>query len=204
MEETGLIVALGEWVQRQACRQGRAWLDAGLEPGLLAVNLSNVEVRRGRVEERLQQILADTGFPAERLELEITESGLMEQGQRAEEFLRTLRGLGVRLAIDDFGTGYSSLAYLKRFPVHKLKIDRSFIRDIPEDQNDMQLAATIIAMARNFGMTVLAEGVETEAQLDFLRREGCDAYQGFLFSPPLPAQVFEARFLRSAQPAQAR
>jgi diguanylate cyclase (GGDEF)-like protein/PAS domain S-box-containing protein len=196
MEETGLIVALGEWVQREACRQGRAWLDAGYQLGCLAVNVSVSEIRRGGLGARLKTILEETGFPPGQLEIELTESGLMEQGGRAEAFLQDLKAQGVRLSLDDFGTGYSSLAYLKRFPLDKLKIDRSFINDIPDDPNDAQLSATIIAMARNFGLTVLAEGVETEAQLDFLLGEGCDACQGYLFSPPLPAAEFERRFLR--------
>jgi len=196
MEETGLIVALGEWVQREACRQGRAWLDAGYQLGCLAVNVSVSEIRRGGLGTRLKTILEETGFPPGQLEIELTESGLMEQGGRAEAFLQDLKAQGVRLSLDDFGTGYSSLAYLKRFPLDKLKIDRSFINDIPDDPNDVQLSATIIAMARNFGLTVLAEGVETEAQLGFLLGEGCDACQGYLFSPPVPAAEFERRFLR--------
>lgn len=198
MEETGLIVALGEWVQREVCRQGRAWLDQGLDPGVLTVNVSTAEVRRGGVELRLGQILADSAYPPERLELEITESGLMEHGERAEAFLQGLRALGIRLSIDDFGTGYSSLAYLKRFPVSKLKIDRSFIRDIPDDPGSVKLAATIVAMARSLDLSVLAEGVETEAQRTFLLEQGCDAYQGYLFSPPLSAADYARRFLQQS------
>lgn len=195
MEETGLVVQLGEWVQREACRQGRQWLDEGRTPGIIAVNLSSMEIHGGRVKEQLQRILEETKFPPAYLELEVTESGLMTHGSQAEHFLRDLKSLGVRLAIDDFGTGYSSLAYLKRFPVNKLKIDRSFINDIPHDAADVQLAITIIAMAKNFGLNVLAEGVEREEQWRFLAENGCDFWQGYLCSKPLPAKEFAARFL---------
>ena len=190
-EESGLIVPLGEWVLRTACAQARSWLDRGRSPGVLAVNLTVQELHRPGIAERVGTILRDTGLPPERLELEITETGLMRQDERAEGILNTLKGLGVRLAIDDFGTGYSSLAYLKRFAIDKLKIDRSFIRDIPEDHNDKELTATIVAMAHNLGLEVLAEGVETEAQLAFLRELGCDSFQGFLISPAVSAAELE-------------
>ena len=189
-EESGLIVPLGEWVLRTACAQARAWLDRGCSPGMLAVNLTVQELHRPGIAERVGAILRETGLPPERLELEITETGLMQQNDRAEGILNALKALGVRLAIDDFGTGYSSLAYLKRFAIDKLKIDRSFIRDIPEDRNDKELTATIVAMGHNLGLEVLAEGVETEAQLAFLRELGCDSFQGFLISPPVsPAEL---------------
>jgi diguanylate cyclase (GGDEF)-like protein/PAS domain S-box-containing protein len=195
MESSGLIVELGDWVRESACRQGRAWLDAGHAPGSLAVNLSVIEIRRGGLEGRLARTLRDTGYPAAGLELEMTESSLMDQGEQAQLFLAALKRLGLRLSIDDFGTGYSSLAYLKRLPVDKLKIDRSFIRDIPRDGSDMELAATIIALGHSLGLTVLAEGVETRAQFDFLKSRDCDACQGYLFSKPLTAGEFERRFL---------
>ncbi|MCK6427299.1 MAG: EAL domain-containing protein [Burkholderiaceae bacterium] len=188
LEETGQIVALGQWVTAEACRQGRAWLDEGLDFGRIAVNLSPVEVRRGGSAERLGAALAASGLPPQRLELEITESGLMEQGEHAEAFLRALHARGVHLAIDDFGTGYSSLAYLKRFPVGKLKIDRSFVADLPGDVSDAQLVQTMVTLGRSLGMAVLAEGVESPGQLDFLTALGCEAAQGFLFSAPQPAE----------------
>ncbi len=194
-EETGLIVPLGEWVLHQACSQARAWVDACPSLRTLAVNISAQQFRRGDIGDCVRRVLADTGLPATILELEITESGLMEQGRWATDVLHTLKGSGLHLAVDDFGTGYSSLAYLKRLPLDKLKIDRSFVRDIPGDPNDMAIAATIIAMARSLGLEVLAEGVETEAQLDFLREQGCDFYQGYLFSPPVPAEEFSCRYM---------
>ncbi|HEY9192458.1 MAG TPA: EAL domain-containing protein [Methyloversatilis sp.] len=198
MENNGLIVQLGNRVREQACRQGRAWIDAGLQPGTLAVNLSVTEIRRGGLDQRIERMLEETGFPAAALELEMTESSLMDQGEHAQLFLAGLKRLGLRLSIDDFGTGYSSLSYLKRLPVDKLKIDRSFIRDIPADSGDMELASTIVALGHILGLTVLAEGVETQAQLDALRERGCDAYQGYLYSAPLTAAEFERCFLRQA------
>ena len=196
LEETGLIVRLGEWVLRKACEQGRSWLDAGYDFGSLAVNVSPIEIRRGDFVERLRNTLASTDFPATMLEIELTESGMMEQGEFSERFISGVRETGARLSIDDFGTGYSSLSYLRHLPVDKLKIDRSFISEIPGNAADVKLTATIIAMTRNLGIKVLAEGVETEAQLEFLREQGCDACQGYLFSRPLPAEEYEAKYLR--------
>lgn len=198
MEESGMIHELGDWVQRAACMQARAWLDDDLECGVVSVNLSAAEIRSGTTEAQLQRILSETGLPPERLELEVSESGLMTQGSGAEGFLRRLAAIGVRLSIDDFGTGYSSLAYLKRFPVDKLKVDRTFVRGVPEDRDDAQLVATIVALARNLGLRVVAEGVETERQRDFLRSVGCHAFQGYLASKPLPADEFAKRFLKLA------
>ena len=187
LEDTGQIVVLGEWVTREACRQARVWLDEGLDVGRVAVNLSSIEMQRGGAVERVERALRDTGLPPERLELEITESGLMQQGDHGERFLHSLHAMGVRLAIDDFGTGYSSLAYLKRFPVSKLKIDRSFIRDLASDGSDAQLVSTMVVMGRGLGLSVLAEGIETAAQRRRLVEIGCEAGQGFHFSRPLPA-----------------
>jgi diguanylate cyclase (GGDEF)-like protein/PAS domain S-box-containing protein len=189
-EETGLIVDIGAWVLRETCLQGRRWLDAGLRPITLAVNVSPHQFRRSDISALVADVLEDTGFPAELLELELTESGLMENEEKAVEVLNNLRVQGVRLAIDDFGTGYSSLAYLKRFPLDVLKIDKSFIDDIPMLQDDMEITATIVAMGHILGFKVLAEGVETLEQLTFLREKGCDTYQGFIKSKPLPADEF--------------
>ncbi len=203
LEENGLIIDLGEWVTREACRQGRAWLDAGLDFGRIAINLSPLEVRRGGTDERVLRALADSGLPADRLELEITESGLMEQGDKAEPFLQSLHNQGVRLAIDDFGTGYSSLAYLKRFPVHKLKIDRSFVRDLPGDSSDVQLVQTMVGLGHSLGMSVLAEGVETAEQGEFLLELGCEAAQGYYYGAPAPANSVVKRLPALANATQA-
>jgi len=194
-EETGLIVEIGEWVLHETCRQGRLWLDAGLPPITLAVNVSSQQFRRSDICALAATVLGDTGFPAKQLELEITETGLMENQDNATGILNCLRGHGIRLAIDDFGTGYSSLAYLKHFPLDILKIDKSFIDDIPFHQDDMEIAATIVAMGHILGFKVLAEGVETAEQLAFLREKGCDMYQGYIKSKPVPADEF-AQLLR--------
>jgi diguanylate cyclase (GGDEF)-like protein len=189
-EETGLIETIGEWVVYEACRQGRIWMDLGITELTIAVNVSPVQFRRSDLNELVMNALRDTGFPASRLELELTESGLMENQEKVVGILNTLRAQGVRLAIDDFGTGYSSLAYLKCFPLHVLKIDKSFIDDIPQLKDDMEITATIIAMGKILGFKVLAEGVETSAQLAFLEEKGCDIYQGYIKSKPLPADDF--------------
>ncbi|WP_340121758.1 EAL domain-containing protein [Methylobacter svalbardensis] len=194
-EETGLILEIGAWVLRETCLQGQRWIDMDLPSITLAVNVSPHQFRRSDINALVAEVLHETGFPAERLELELTESGLMENEEKAAEVLNNLRAQGIRLAIDDFGTGYSSLAYLKRFPLNVLKIDKSFIDDIPSAQDDMEITATIIAMGHILGFKVLAEGVETLEQLAFLREKGCDAYQGFIKSKPLPAEEF-AQLLR--------
>ena len=189
-EQTGLITLIGAWVLKETCRQGKQWLDAGIKPLTLAVNISPYQLRQGNIAELVADILLETEFPAEHLELELTESGLMERPTEVIERLNKLRAQGIRLAIDDFGTGYSSLAHLKRFPLDVLKIDKSFIDDIPHQQDDMEIAAAIISMGHILGFKVLAEGVETQGQLDFLEAKGCDSYQGYIKSPPLPAEDF--------------
>jgi diguanylate cyclase (GGDEF)-like protein/PAS domain S-box-containing protein len=190
-EDTGLIGAIGEWVLKETCLQGMRWIKAGLPFLTLAVNLSPHQFLRGNIAELVSKVLAETGFPADRLELELTESALMDQEEAAVKMLHLLRAQDIRLAIDDFGTGYSSLSYLKRFPLDILKIDKSFVDDIPFHQDDMEIAATIIAMGHILGFKVLAEGVETAEQLAFLQAKGCDMYQGYLTSPPVPAEEFE-------------
>lgn len=186
-EDTGLLVPLGEWGLREACRQMKAWLDAGLKLETMAVNLSPQQFRRPNIHETIGEILAQTGLPAHYLELEITEGSLMDPGSDVEDRLHALKRLGVRLAIDDFGTGYSSLAYLKRFPVDTLKIDQSFVRDIPDDRTGVQIVAAIVGLGKALNLDVLAEGVETPAQLASVRELGCDTAQGYLFSRPVPA-----------------
>ena len=186
-EDTGLIVPLGAWVLREACRQVQSWRNQGLELQTLAVNLSPRQFRQPDLIAQVQQALQTSGLPANCLELEITEGALMDDVKVAQATLAALKRLGVRLAIDDFGTGYSSLAYLRRFPLDKLKIDKSFLCDVPEDQANLEIVSTIIALARGLKLTVIAEGVETAAQLATLRQMECNQCQGYLFSRPLAA-----------------
>ena len=186
-EETGLMLPLGEWVLRTACAQMRTWLDLGLDLETVAVNLSPLQFRQSSLAEFVHKVLTDTGLPPHYLELEITEGALMDASTDAEVQLTALKALGIRLAIDDFGTGYSSLAYLKRFPIDKLKVDQSFVRDIPDDPADMEITAAVVALGKNLHLEVLAEGIENEAQLAFLRQLGCHTGQGYLFSRPVPA-----------------
>ncbi|AOE82685.1 phosphodiesterase DibA [Pseudomonas sp. TCU-HL1] len=190
-EESGLIGNIDAWVLEQACRQMRQWLVQGHELVFVAVNLSSRLFRRAELDSDVARILASTGLAAQHLELEITESAVMEDPDTAEALLTRLRSLGVRLAIDDFGTGYSSLQRLKRLPVHKLKIDQSFIRGLPNDPNDIAIARAVTALGHSLGLSVLAEGIEVEAQAGFLRELGCDYGQGYLFSRPLPAEDVE-------------
>jgi diguanylate cyclase (GGDEF)-like protein/PAS domain S-box-containing protein len=189
-EETGLIVEIGVWVLHETCRQGKQWLDMGLPPLTLAVNISAQQFRRTNICALVTSVLDETGFPADCLELEITESGLMNNCDKAIVMFKTLRALGISIAIDDFGTGYSSLAYLKHFPLNVLKIDKSFIDDIPLSQDSMKIASTIIAMGHILGFKVLAEGVETPEQLAFLQEKDCDMYQGYIKSKPVSADEF--------------
>jgi diguanylate cyclase (GGDEF)-like protein len=198
-EETGLITSIGNWVLRETCRNGQRWRKAGFPPLRLAVNLSPQQFLHSDISDVVARVLEETGFPAECLELELTESALMKREKEAIEILHKLHGLGVHLAIDDFGTGYSSLAYLKLFPLDVLKIDKSFIEDIPKHTDDMEITATIIAMAKTLRMRVVAEGVETAEQLAFLKSRQCDLYQGYLTSKPLPIAEFE-KFLTDYQP----
>lgn len=191
-ETNGMIVPIGEWVLRTACAHARAWRDAG-NPVPVAVNVSAVQFRQAGFSDLVERVLSESGLEARFLELEITESLLLATEDMRFEVLEQLKGLGVRLAIDDFGTGYSSLSYLKQFPVSKLKIDRSFIRDLHRDGNEEAITAAIIQMAKCLNLKVTAEGVENEAQLRFLRQHGCDEVQGFLFSQPLTADQIEVQ-----------
>lgn len=190
-EETGLILPIGEWVLRTACLQTRKWLDLGLLSLRVAVNLSTRQFRQANLEQVVSQALADTGLTASALELEITESAFIDDVEQAIALCHRLKSLGIRLSLDDFGTGYSSLAYISRFPFDKLKIDQGFVRDIIENPVNAAIATAAIVMARSLNLSVLAEGVETEAQASFLRGRRCDAMQGFLFSRALPASEFE-------------
>ncbi len=186
-EETGLIVPLGEWVLREACRQVRHWLDKGLPVVPVSVNLSAQQLRQPDVVGLVRGIMDEYEVDGSLIELELTESSVMQDAGSAEKILTALAESGISLAIDDFGTGYSSLSYLKRFPVHKLKVDQSFVRDLTIDPNDAEIARAIIALGHSLGLRVVSEGVETVDQLRYLRSQGCDLIQGFLFSRPIPA-----------------
>jgi len=186
-EETGLIVPIGEWVLAHAARQLVAWESQGRAPVKCAVNLSAMQFRVKDLHQRLAQVVRDCGLDPARIDLELTESVLMEDGQAAIRTLHELKSHGFGIAVDDFGTGYSSLSYLKRLPIDVLKIDQSFVRELATGGEDAAIVSTIISMARSLNLKVVAEGVEQEGQLAFLRAQGCDELQGFLFSPPLPA-----------------
>jgi diguanylate cyclase (GGDEF)-like protein/PAS domain S-box-containing protein len=190
-EETGLIVPIGAWVMRTACARNKAWQDAGLPRLRVAVNLSARQFGAPGLVESIEQVLADTALAPDCLEIELTESLFMSDVTPAVDLLHRMKALGVNLSIDDFGTGYSSLSYLSRFPIDVLKIDRSFVADITDDANDAAIVTSIIALAHNLKLSVIAEGVETAAQLDYLRKHGCDEMQGYYFSKPLPADEFE-------------
>jgi diguanylate cyclase (GGDEF)-like protein len=189
-EESGLIVALGEWVLRAACAQSKTWQDAGFEPFRTAVNLSARQFQQPRLVEKVGQILSETGFNPRYLELELTEGSVMKDPKEAIVKLEALKAMGLGISIDDFGTGYSSLSYLKRFPIDTLKIDRSFVKEIDTDADDAEIVAAIIKLAHALRLNVIAEGVETEGQLHHLRRLGCDEVQGFLFGKPQTVQDF--------------
>lgn len=195
-EENGLIVPIGQWVLREACRQVKAWLDAGLQAVPVSVNVSAAEFRHAGFLDGLSLILKETGLAPRYLELEITESILMHDAESSASVLESLKAIGVQLAIDDFGTGYSSLSYLKHFPINTLKIDQSFVRDIATDADDATIVSAMIGMGKSLKQRVIAEGVETNMQLAFLQAHQCDEGQGFHFSHPVAAVDF-ARLLRS-------
>jgi EAL domain-containing protein (putative c-di-GMP-specific phosphodiesterase class I) len=204
-EETGLIIPIGRWVLRSACLQNVAWQRQGVAPISVAVNLSPRQFLDTNLLATLDEILAESGIQPELLQLEITESMVMLNVERAIELLDAIQSRGVRLAIDDFGTGYSSMSMMKRFPIDTIKIDRSFIKDIPDDSEDKAITEAIIQMGKALGLTVVAEGVETEQQRAFLALHGCDEMQGFLFSKArlpedIPALV--AQSLKSSPPLQ--
>jgi len=191
-EETGLIVPMGEWVLETACRQAMQWRSKGLDELVVGVNVSARQFQHGNLAQVVAKHLQATGLPPALLELELTESAVMNDPECTLQVLREIKAVGVRIALDDFGTGYSSLNYLKRFPVDCLKIDQSFVRDISIDPEDAAIARMVVTLGHSLRQVVVAEGVETHAQLDFLREQGCDLVQGYLFSPPVPANELEA------------
>jgi diguanylate cyclase (GGDEF)-like protein len=201
-EECGLIVPVGRWVLHEACRQARAWQMAGLAPVCIAVNISSVELQTPHFAAGVRAVLTETGLDPRHLELELTETFLMQDSKSTAEVLKELKDIGVSIALDDFGTGYSSLSYLKRFPIDALKIDRSFVYDITTDADDASIVTAVIGMGKNLHMRIVAEGVETREQLEFLQEHGCPQGQGFYFSRPLPAEQF-GELLTSSAPALA-
>ncbi|MBX9915127.1 MAG: GGDEF domain-containing phosphodiesterase, partial [Pseudomonadaceae bacterium] len=198
-EDTGLIVPIGTWVLREACQQAQALRNQGLLLETVAVNLSPRQFRQTDLLQQVRDALSDSGLPPHCLELEITEGALMDDVAQTQASLRALKSLGLRLAVDDFGTGYSSLAYLRRFPLDKLKIDQSFMHGVPEDHGNMEIVATIITLARSLNLTAIAEGVETAEQLAALRTLGCEQSQGYFFSRPLPLDALREWLINSRQ-----
>lgn len=199
-EDTGLIIPIGRWVLREACRQNVAWQQEGMRPLRVAVNLSAGQFRSANLLKEIDAALADTLLPASSLELEITESMVMEDPEGVVNLLGKIRDRGIHLSLDDFGTGHSSLAYLKRFPLDCVKIDRAFIKDTPANTDDVAIARTIVAMAKSLGLSTVAEGVETAEQLDMLKAMGCDQIQGYLVSRPLAPDDFIAYYRAQIRP----
>jgi EAL domain-containing protein (putative c-di-GMP-specific phosphodiesterase class I) len=190
-EETGLILPIGDWVLREACRQNKSWQEKGFPTMRVSVNISALQLQRQDLAESVIQILEETQLAPEFLELELTESSIMSKAKSTIDVLTKLQTMGVMISIDDFGTGFSSLSYLKRLPINALKIDQSFVRDVSTDQDDAALVMAIITLAHNLRLLVVAEGVETEEQWNFLHLMKCDEIQGFLFSKPLPPEALE-------------
>ena len=201
-EETGFIVAIGDWVLGEAVRQAALWLAQG-HAMPISVNVSAPQFQQKGFVEKVAGVLGAAGLPNRLIELELTESILIGEGDEVLLRLRQLSDLGIRLAIDDFGTGYSSLAYLKRFPIQRLKIDRSFVDQLPDDESDVAITRAVINLSLALNLRVIAEGVETEAQRRFLLEAGCHEFQGFLYAPALPAAEFERRVLQAGVAATA-
>ncbi len=200
-EASGLIIPIGDWVLEEACRQAREWQKRFAGRFIVAVNLSARQFQQPDLVEKIQEVLRKTHYDATQLEIEITESNAMQNAENSIRTLLELKALGVRVSMDDFGTGYSSLSYLKRFPIDTLKLDRSFVLEVPTDETDSAIATAVIAMAHSMKLQVLAEGVETNGQLEFFKQLGCDRIQGYLFSRPLTADSFESLFVEhSANP----
>jgi EAL domain-containing protein (putative c-di-GMP-specific phosphodiesterase class I) len=191
-EEFGLIIPIGEWALREACRQAYAWQAAGMRPLRVAVNLSAQQFKQKSLVDVVHDALRTARLEPHYLELELTESAVMDDPERSIEILRRLSALGVRISVDDFGTGYSSLSYLRRLPLDKLKIDSAFIREVAPSHDDAAIVRAIVSLAHNLHLKVIAEGVETPDQLGFLRDLGCEQYQGYHYSAPVPNNAFVA------------
>jgi EAL domain-containing protein (putative c-di-GMP-specific phosphodiesterase class I) len=191
-ESSGLIASLGHWVLANAAAQLKTWLDRGMAPISMAINLSATQFRQPELPERIRLLLETSGLDAHLLDLELTESVALDDPIGAIDTMRTLHALGVKMSIDDFGTGYSSLSYLKRFRINKLKIDQSFLRNLVDQSEDQAIVRAIIAMANSLGLQTIAEGVETEAQMRYLSAHGCDEIQGYWLGRPMPPAQFEA------------
>ena len=194
-EENGMIVPINEWVLREACREARAWQTSGLPPLTVSVNMSPVQFRKRNVPLLVARVLSETGLDPRRLDLELTETIVMQEPEAVASELQQLIELGVKISIDDFGTGYSSFGYVKRFPVSRLKIDQSFVRNVISDMNDAAIVRAIVTLGHSLDLEIIAEGVETSDQLAFLRAEGCDGVQGYYFGRPMPSKDFIARVL---------
>jgi EAL domain-containing protein (putative c-di-GMP-specific phosphodiesterase class I) len=204
-EETGLIVKIGEWVLRNACSQSRFWQTMGIKPIMITANVSSAQFKQENFVDTVDRIISDTGMDPVYLQLELTESTLMQDSEDTIKKLSAFRDMGIKISIDDFGTGYSSLNYLKRFPISTLKIDQSFIRDINSNQDDQSITRAIIGLARNLNLNVIAEGVEKRRQMVFLRQHGCNAIQGYFICPPLNNDsliqfINEKRYLKMIDP----
>jgi EAL domain-containing protein (putative c-di-GMP-specific phosphodiesterase class I) len=202
-EDCGLIGAIGEWVVKEACRQARAWVDAGLAPMRVSVNLSPSQFRGSGLIHSIRRALDDAGLDPQYLEVELTESAVMSDPEESIAILEQLSAMGVLVSVDDFGTGYSSMSYLRRLPIDKLKIDRVFINEIVSRPEDASIVRAIVSLAHSLRLKVVAEGVETPAQLDFLKAVGCDEYQGYHFSRPVPSREFERVVREKAAQAEA-
>jgi len=189
-EETGIIQFIGEWVLKTACEQNKLWQKKGLGPIKVAVNVSGIQFKQNNIVQIVSSALSDSGLEAKYLDVELTESSIMGNNHIYIATMNELKKMGVGLVIDDFGTGYSNLGYLKRFPVNKIKIDKSFVRDISRDEDDKAIVQAIIAMAQQLKLRVVAEGVENKEQLDFLQTHNCDEVQGYYFSPPIKSEEF--------------
>ncbi|NTV12082.1 MAG: EAL domain-containing protein, partial [Zoogloea sp.] len=192
-EQSGLIVDIGAWVLLTACKECCAWHEKGHPDLVVSVNVSAVQFREPRLIEVVKSALATAGLPGAALQLEVTETSMMEDAETAIGMLRALKSLGVRIALDDFGTGYSSLAYLKRFPIDVIKIDKSFVKDVCMDEDSAAIARAIVALARSMRRKTLAEGIEDAEQAAFLLAERCDVFQGYFFGRPMPAEDFRRR-----------